>query len=87
MENNEMNYAKVTPTDLRLDAEKMLVRADALEQGQKFFEGKLCELCGATKRHTRSARCINTREHIKNSLLVEDLRHARADQLSTKAWR
>jgi hypothetical protein len=31
MENNNMNYAKVTPTDLRSDAEKMLVRAAALD--------------------------------------------------------
>ena len=81
-----MNYAKVTPTDLRSDAEKMLVRADALEQGLKFFEGKICELCGGTKRHTRSARCVNTREHIDNSLLVENLREKRTDQLSIMKW-
>jgi hypothetical protein len=86
VENNNMNYAKVTPTDLRSDAEKMLVRADALEQGLKFFEGKVCELCGGTKRHTRSARCVNTRDHIDNSLLVENLRHPRTEQLSTRKW-
>ena len=35
-----MNYAKVTPADLRSDAEKLYARADALEQGLKFFRGK-----------------------------------------------
>ena len=81
-----MNYAKVTPESLRSDAEKMYVRADALEQKLKFFDGKICELCGGTKRHTRSARCVNTRDHIDNSLLVEDLRHPRTEQLSTRKW-
>tara|TARA_R110002153_G_scaffold80941_1_gene205286 strand:- start:347 stop:610 length:264 start_codon:yes stop_codon:yes gene_type:complete len=87
MENNEMNYAKVTPADLRSDAEKLYARADALEEGLKFFEGKICELCGGTKRHTRSSRCVNTREHIDNSLLVENLREKKTNQLSTRAWR
>jgi hypothetical protein len=87
MEDYKMNYAKVTPADLRSDAEKLYARADALEQGLKFFEGKICELCGGTKRHTRSSRCVNTREHIDNSLLVENLREKKTDQLSTRAWR
>ena len=60
-----MNYAKVTPADLRSDAEKLYARADALEQGLKFFEGKVCELCGgnettyaqlAVRKHSRAYR-------------------------------
>jgi hypothetical protein len=75
VEDYNMNYAKVTPADLRSDAEKLCARADALEEGLKFFEGKVCELCGGT------------REHIDNSLLVENLREKKTDQLSTRAWR
>ena len=81
-----MKDKKITPESLRSDAEKMLVRAVAMEAKIKFFEGKVCEFCGGTKRHTNSARCVNTRVHIRENFLVEHSRTERTPQLSTMKW-
>ena len=81
-----MSLKTITPASLRSDAEKMIARAEALEQGIKLFDGKTCEFCGGSQRFVASARCINTRTHIREKDLVEDLREERAVQLSTLRW-
>lgn len=81
-----MKDKKITPESLRSDAEKMYVRATAMEAKIKFFDGKVCEFCGGTKRHTNSARCVNTRVHVRENLFVENLREPRTTQLSTRKW-
>ena len=66
-----MNYAKVTPADLRSDAEKLCARADALEQGLKFFDGKICELCEEKYRQVTARSELDRPDHSKlNSLWV-----------------
>ena len=82
-----MKSKKITPESLRSDAAKMLVRADAMEQKLTFFSGKLCEFCGESKRFVNSARCVNTRVHVRDDQFVENLRQPRVTQLSARPWR
>ena len=82
-----MSLKTITPESLRSDAEKMIVRAEALEQGLMHFNGKVCEFCGGSKRFVASARCVNTRTHIREKDLVEGLRTERTVQLSARPWR
>jgi hypothetical protein len=87
MESHDMSLKTITPESLRSDAEKMIVRAEALEQGIKLFDGKVCEFCGGSQRFVASARCVNTRTHIREKDLVEGLRTERTVQLSARPWR